>query len=68
MRDAATPVVSESDVATAVGRVFGTGDLINFLSHDNPGRLEVTISQARDFVSSLKLLITECARYSLMRG
>ena len=68
VRAAATPVVSEADVTTAVGRVFGTGNLINFLSHDNPGRLEVTLSQARDFVSSLKLLITECMRYSLMRG
>ncbi|WP_075087235.1 hypothetical protein [Verrucomicrobium spinosum] len=64
----AAAATTEAAVQTAVGRVFGTGDLINFLSHDNPGRLEVTFPQAQDFVSGLKFLIDQCARYSLMRG
>lgn len=58
----------EAAIQTAIGRVFGTGDLINFLSHDNPGRLEVTFPQARDFVSGLEFLIERCKRHNLMRG
>jgi hypothetical protein len=59
---------AETTMMTALGRVFGTGDLINFLSHDNPGRLEVTLSQTRDFVNGLEYLIEACTRTSLMRG
>lgn len=40
----------ETEIRTEVGRVFGQGELVNFLSHDNPGRLEVTFDQAKDFV------------------
>ena len=50
----------EANIKQDVGRVFGTGDLINFLSHDNPGRLEVTLPQARDFVNALKALTKRC--------
>jgi hypothetical protein len=58
----------ESDIKRDVGRVFGNGDLINFLSHDNPGRLEVTLSQTIDFVCGLKSLMDRCQRQKLMKG
>ena len=58
----------EGDIKRDIGRVFGIGDLINFLSHDNPSRLEVTLSQTRDFVSGLKSLIQRCKKSKLMKG
>ena len=58
----------ESEIKRDVGRVFGNGDLINFLSHDNPGRLEVTLSQTIDFVGGLKSLIDRCQHHKLMKG
>lgn len=57
----------EADIKIELGRVFG-GDLINFLSHDNPGRLEVTLPQTLDFVSGLKGLIKRCKVNKLMKG
>jgi hypothetical protein len=58
----------EANIKQEVGRVFGTGDLINFLSHDNPGRLEVTLPQAVDFVSGLKALTRRCQDNQLIKG
>lgn len=58
----------EGDVRTEVGRVFGQGDLVNFLSHDNPGRLEVTFDQARDFVQGLRDLTKRCEAHKLIKG
>ena len=58
----------EGDIRTEVGRVFGQGDLVNFLSHDNPGRLEVTFDQAKDFVQSLRDLTKRCEVHKLIKG
>jgi recombinational DNA repair ATPase RecF len=59
---------SEKAICTDVGRVFGQGDLINFLSHDNPGRLEVTFGQARDFVKGVRELTKRCEVHKLIKG
>ncbi|MDZ4819545.1 MAG: AAA family ATPase [Planctomycetota bacterium] len=58
----------ETTVRTEVGRVFGQGDLVNFLSHDNPGRLEVTFDQAKDFVQGLRDLTKRCEEHKLIKG
>lgn len=58
----------EMAIRMEVGRVFGQGDLINFLSHDNPGRLEVTFDQARDFVQGLRDLTKRCETHRLIKG
>lgn len=58
----------EIDICTDVGRVFGQGDLVNYLSHDNPGRLEVTFDQARDFVQGLCDLTKRCEVHKLIKG
>jgi len=57
----------EVEIKNELGRVFG-GDLINFLSHDNPGRLEVTLAQTTDFVSGLKALSKRCRENKLIKG
>lgn len=57
----------EAGIKTDLGRVFG-GDLINFLSHDNPGRLEVTFAQTKDFVDGLKSLTKRCEENKLIKG
>ena len=58
----------ETKIRTEVGRVFGQGDLVNFLSHDNPGRLEVTFDQAKDFVQGLRDLTKRCEAHKLIKG
>jgi len=58
----------EADIRREVGRIFGTGDLINFLSHDNPGRLEVTLVQTVDFVSALKSITKRCQDNQMIKG
>jgi hypothetical protein len=58
----------EEIIKREIGRVFGQGDLINFLSHDNPGRLEVTLEQTIDFVSGLKAVTKRCQDNQLMKG
>jgi recombinational DNA repair ATPase RecF len=58
----------ETAIRTEVGRVFGQGDLVNFLSHDNPGRLEVTFDQAKDFVQGLRDLTKRCETHKLIKG
>jgi hypothetical protein len=58
----------ETEIRTEVGRVFGQGDLVNFLSHDNPGRLEVTFDQAKDFVQGLRDLTKRCETHKLIKG
>lgn len=58
----------EADIKHEIGRVFGTGNLINSLSHDNPGRLEITLTQTVDFVSALKALSQRCKDNQLMKG
>jgi hypothetical protein len=42
--------------------------LINFLSHDNPGRLEVTLPQAKDFVTGIKALTKRCQENQMIKG
>lgn len=59
---------NETDILTDVGRVFGQGNLINDLSHDNPGRLEITFDQATDFVAGLKSLTKRCEEHKLIKG
>ncbi len=59
---------SEADFEIEMARVLGQGDLINFLSHNNPGRLEVTFDQARDFVSGLRNLLIRCEQHKLIKG
>jgi len=58
----------ESEIQKDISRVFGTGDLINFLSHDNPGRLEVTLTETKDFVNGLKSLEQRCKTHKLIKG
>ena len=58
----------DAAIRTDVAKVFGQGDFINFLSHDNPGRLEVTHDQARDFVQGLRSLTQRCTDKGLIRG
>lgn len=57
-----------NEIVKDIGRVFGTGDLINFLSHDNPGRLEVTLAETKDFVNGLKSLEQRCKTHKLIKG
>ncbi len=57
----------EASIKQDIARVFGTGDLINFLSHDNPKRLEVTLGQTADFISALKSLTKRCQENQLIR-
>ena len=60
---------NEADqIRREIQRVFGTGDLINFLSHDNPGRLEVTLAQTRDFVNGLRSLEQRCKAHKIIKG
>lgn len=58
----------EDEIKEDISRVFGISDLINFLSHDNLGRLEVTLGQTKDFVNGLKSLEERCEKYKLIRG
>ncbi len=58
----------EADICTDVGKVFGQGNLINDLSHDNPRRLEITFDQAKDFVVGLKSLTKRCEDHKLITG
>ncbi|MGJ8697388.1 MAG: AAA family ATPase [Verrucomicrobiaceae bacterium] len=59
---------NEADILTDVAKVFGQGNLINDLSHDNPGRLEITFDQATDFVVGLKSLTKRCEDHKLIKG
>lgn len=59
---------NEADILTDVGRVFGQGNFINDLSHDNPGRLEISFDQAKDFVAGLKSLTKRCEDHKLIKG
>ncbi len=59
---------SEKAVGVDIARVLGQGDFINFLSHNNPGRLEVTFDQAKDFISGLKSLSAHCEEHKLIKG
>ena len=56
------------EIRKDIQRVFGTGDFINFLSHDNPGRLEVTLTETKDFVNGLKSLEQRCKTHKLIKG
>lgn len=58
----------KAQIQIDLARVLGQGDLVNFLSHNNPGRLEVSFDQARDFVSSLRRLLARCEKYGLIEG
>lgn len=58
----------QAGIRVDVGRVFGQGNLINDLSHDNPGRLEITFDQAKDFVAGLKSLTKRCEDHQLIKG
>jgi hypothetical protein len=58
----------EAAIKIDISRVFGTGDLINFLSHGNPGRLEVTLTETKDFVNGLKSLEQRCKTHKLIKG
>jgi hypothetical protein len=58
----------EAAIKVDISRVFGTGDLTNFLSHDNPGRLEVTLTETKDFVNGLKSLEQRCKTHRLIKG
>jgi predicted ATPase len=58
----------ESVIKKELSRAFGDEDLINFLSHDNPGRLEVTLQQTKDFVEGLQELTKFCEVHKLIKG
>jgi len=70
IRDTLIKLAPTEDTAirTDVGRVFGQGDLVNFLSHDNPGRLEVTFDQAKDFVRGVRDLTKRCETHKIIKG
>jgi recombinational DNA repair ATPase RecF len=70
IRETLIKLAPDEDIAirTDVGRVFGQGDLVNFLSHDNPGRLEVTLDQARDFVRGVRDLTRRCETHKIIKG
>jgi len=70
IRDTLIKLAPTEDTAirTDVGRVFGQGDLVNFLSHDNPGRLEVTFDQAKDFVRGMRDLTKRCETHKIIKG
>jgi len=70
IRDTLIKLAPSEDTAirTDVGRVFGQGDLVNFLSHDNPGRLEVTFDQAKDFVHGARDLTKRCETHRIIKG
>ena len=70
VRDKLIQLNSEDEVAIreVFGRVFGQGELMNYLSHDSPGRFEITYSQANDFVQGLRELTIRCEENSLIRG
>lgn len=55
-------------IDTEIMRVFGQGNLINDLSHDNVARLEITFSQAQDFVQGLKDVTRRCEANGLIRA
>lgn len=57
----------EAGLLTDVSRVFGQGGLVNFLSHDNPGRLEVTFDQAKDFARGVRDLTKRCEEHKLIK-
>jgi hypothetical protein len=59
---------NEAAIGVDFARVLGQGDLINFLSHNNPGRLEVTFDQAKDFVCGLRSLLGRCDEHKLIKG
>jgi len=58
----------EAAIKKALSQVFGDDDLVNFLSHDNPGRLEVTLQQVKDFVEGLCELTKLCETHKLIKG
>lgn len=70
IRDSLIKLAPAEDTAikTDVGRVFGQGDLVNFPSHDSPGRLEVTIDQAKDFVRGVRELTKRCETHKIIKG
>jgi hypothetical protein len=47
--------------------VLGQTDT-NFLSHDNPARLDITFDQAKDFVSGVRNLTKRCEGQKLIKG
>lgn len=48
--------------------VFGTGDLINALSHDKDERLTCKLAEVEKFINSLDRLKALCERHKLIRG
>jgi DNA repair exonuclease SbcCD ATPase subunit len=58
----------EQAIKQDISRVFGLGDLVTFFSHDNPGRLEVTLMETKDFVNGLKSLERRCKTHKLVKG
>ncbi|MGH8017828.1 MAG: hypothetical protein ACREIA_05980, partial [Opitutaceae bacterium] len=70
IRDTLIKLAPTEDTAirTDLGRVFGQGDLVNFLSHDNSGRLEVTFDQAKDFVRGVRDLTKRCETHKMIKG
>lgn len=70
IRDALISVdaANEAEILRDLGRVFGQGNFINDLSHDNQARLEITFDQAMDFVAGLKSLTKRCEQHKLIKG
>jgi ABC-type uncharacterized transport system ATPase subunit len=55
-------------IETSIMRVFGVDNLINDLSHDNVAELEITFSEAKDFIQGLKDLTSRCQATGLIKG
>jgi hypothetical protein len=59
---------TETEILRDIQRVFGNDNFINFLSHDNPGRLEIQLGETKDFVTGLKSLINRCEKARIIKG
>ncbi len=58
----------EADIKGNIANVLGQDDLINALSHDKDSKLEITLTQAKDFVSGLQSLAAHCKKHGLIKG
>lgn len=60
--------VSQAVIDRLLIGVFGTGDLINTLSHDKSERLTCTLAEVETFVDALDKLTAMCEQHKLLKG
>jgi len=64
-------VLKETDIVpyeSCLLRIFGAGNLLNIIDHDNPDLTQVAFSEVSDFVEALKQLKEDCKIYGLITG